>query len=577
MARLSLSSVALVTRVAGQLRWDKLLIAPSLDRPVEPTPGRTFLLTATALWLLLVGPFVVLLDQHHYSLLRPEIALAFGIAAALAIVAAGLARRPILHVLAIACAFGMAMDAQFDALDEVELTVVIAVATGVGWMLRRHLATIVALAGVTFLVSTVILARPAEPDMPSLAGGNEARPFVLHVVLDEHVGVRGMPRGLPYDGSAKRMSAFFDRYHFRRFTDAFSEYFWTRYSLSQILNFSNGRYTPGLFRIGDGTRFELVKNEYFSRVAAQGYAVNVFQTSYVDLCSSPRTAVRCETYDFAGLRELQYAQMSWETRFYAVSAAYVRRLAVYDELRRVGRFLRNRASRGQLPDWAAGLVLALPPIFSRFPPEHYAAIATSRTAQRVTAAVSRARRGQYVFAHLMWPHYPYVFRPDCSIRPAAEWTVRTDSDAPRPASNTSDGRAARYVLYLEQLECVYKEMDRLLEAIPAELRGDAVVIVHGDHGSRINITDPDADREHVLKAADFSDAYSTVFAVKGPTIPPGDDPGRVAIGCVLTALVNSGFRSASPDPTCNAGHTVFKVPPEGRELDAEPVAIRYAP
>ena len=56
-------------------------------------------------------------------------------------------------------------------------------------------------------------------------------------------------------------------------------------------------------------------------------------------------------------------------------------------------------------------------------------------------------------------------------------------------------------------------IDQLLAAVPAGLRQDAVVIVHGDHGSRIARNDPTAVERTLFSAADYADLYSTLFAV----------------------------------------------------------------
>ena len=547
------------------------------ERKADTPPARTFVFNAAALWLLLLAPFAVFLDRHQYSLLNPEIAFCFGIAAGLALVVAAAAQRPALRVLAIALAVALAFDAQFDWFGAREQVVAVALVAGVGWVLREHLASIVALTSLTFLVTTVALGRTPQRTEPSLAGGNDKRPFVLHVVLDEHAGFAGLPHGAKYDAPVQRLKSFFDRRGFRRFTDAYSEYFRTRYSFSQMLNFSNGRYTPHLFRIGRDAQFELVENRYFSRVAEQGYSINVFQTTYLDVCPDAHTVAHCESHDFAGIRELQYSQLNWKDRLYAVSGAYLRRLSLYDQLlRRVSRFLRNSADHPSLPGWVANSIRALPPLMRKKPPEHYASIATQVLAERLIAAVSGARRGQYVFAHLMLPHYPYVFLPDCSFRPPSEWNDRTDPDAGR-TSNTPQGREARYLQYLDQLECLYKDLDRLLDAIPKDLQRDAVVILHGDHGSRINIVDPDPNGRRALTSADLRDAYSTLLAVKGPAVPAGEDERRVAIGCVLAAIVESEFTTASPNPMCNPGHTVFKVPRQSQVIAATVEATTYAP
>ena len=82
--------------------------SPPSERPTHL--GTTVAFNKFALWLLLVAPFVVFLDRHHYSLLNAEIALCFGIAAALALVVAVTAQWSVLGVLAISLAFALAID-----------------------------------------------------------------------------------------------------------------------------------------------------------------------------------------------------------------------------------------------------------------------------------------------------------------------------------------------------------------------------------------------------------------------------------------------------------------------------------
>jgi hypothetical protein len=540
--------------------------------------GTKYRSTASALFLLLVTPFVVFLDHHHYPLLNAEIALCFGIAAASALIMALPARWSVLRVLAITLAVALAIDAQFEQLARQEKITAALIFAGVGWVLREHLATIVSLTSLTFLIATIGLGSTPEATTPLLAGGNPARPFVLHVVLDEHVGFAGMPRGARYDASIERLNSFFERYSFRRFNGAYSEYIATRYAFSQMLNFSNGRYTPGLFRrVGQNARFELVENKYFGRLAQQGYSINVFQTTYLNVCADPRNVAHCEAYDFAGIRELQYLQLEWTDRLFAVGTAYLNRLFIYGNLLRVTRMVRTEIAPQWLPAWAMGPIRALPPLVAKVPPEHYAPIATRALTERLITAVSGARRGQYVFAHLMLPHYPYVYLPDCSLRRPAEWNSRTDADAPRGTSNTVKGREERYVQYLDQMQCTYKDLARLLEAIPEELQRDAVVILHGDHGSRINIITPDADNTRRLMPSDLSDGYSTLFAFKGPAVPVGDDGHLVPIGCILAAIVESEFTKAAPGPSCNTEHKVFMLPWRHDVTAASAVAVPYRP
>ena len=106
----------------------------------------------------------------------------------------------------------------------------------------------------------------------------------------------------------------------------------------------------------------------------------------------------------------------------------------------------------------------------------------------------KARPGDFVMAHLLMPHYPYVYGANCELRQPGEWLDRSD-DEPHPgAINTPDSRATRYARYFEQASCVQKKLEQLMMAIPPSLRRDAIVIIHGDHGSRISLVDPHGAR-----------------------------------------------------------------------------------
>jgi hypothetical protein len=57
----------------------------------------------------------------------------------------------------------------------------------------------------------------------------------------------------------------------------------------------------------------------------------------------------------------------------------------------------------------------------------------------------------------------------------------------------------------------------------AGIYDDSIIVVHGDHGSRIAINEPTANNQHVLTTQDLVDGFSTLFAMKLPGKPGGYD------------------------------------------------------
>jgi hypothetical protein len=178
----------------------------------------------------------------------------------------------------------------------------------------------------------------------------------------------------------------------------------------------------------------------------------------------------------------------------------------------------------------------------------------------VAEDLAKAGPGTFVFAHFLLPHYPYVYDANCEQRMESKWLTRSDYDranVPGGIMNVPDGRAERYRVYFPQLHCAQKKIDGLIAAIPPSLRQDAIIIVQGDHGSRISLVDPTSKANVKLAASDYADAFSTLFAVRAPSIERGYDERVTPITCILRSLAESDFRSTSGVDGCSSPNIVF--------------------
>ena len=81
---------------------------------------------------------------------------------------------------------------------------------------------------------------------------------------------------------------------------------------------------------------------------------------------------------------------------------------------------------------------------------------------------------------------------------------------------------------------------------------DALIIVHGDHGSRINLIDPSIDVVDRMVDSDFLDAFSTLFAIRAPGIEPGYDLSTRSIQELVANWVAADF-NALPNPVDDEG------------------------
>jgi hypothetical protein len=519
------------------------------------TGVRRVLRAAIGPFLILVTPFVVFLQYQGYRLLAPDVMVILLIMAGLALVAgAAAALSPAIEAMVLAGLLTLFVDIQFDPpKGTIGSAATFLVLTCGLWLLRQHGPGIVRLMMATVLASSFILPHSSVVAMEPMpfqsrdqqASGRETLPLILHLIVDEHIGFEGMPAGLTPAAFVRDARSFFERHGFLLFGRAYSEY-WNSYrSIGHLVNLQPGSYSPQLLEPGTRTTWAVTRNAYFNRIAQLGYAIRVYQSDYLDLCADRTSAARCQTYAATSLQPLQAVPLRASEKARVVASMYLNQTNLY----LVARDVYKRARRQVAP------TLTLPAW--NWERDRIGPLGSTSALEAVARDLSKAQRGDFIMAHLMMPHHPYVYQANCELRQPAEWLERMDRDAPADVVNTADSRATRYARYFEQARCVYQKLDGLMAAIPPSLRRDAIVIIQGDHGSRISLIEPELPGGSRMSAEDYADSYSTLFAVRSPYLDAGYDKRMAPITCLMRTLVESDFRSVSELETCDARPTVF--------------------
>jgi hypothetical protein len=493
---------------------------------------------------LIFTPFINFVNYNDYSYTAPEIWICLAGLAAIAFLCglAGIVGGWPVRVVLTAGLLVLWVDLQSDWWDEsnpwreLQVMGVFVLALLLSFAMRRHLSRIVTAVFATMLGATVVLAAvhgPVSPDSDTATAdppratatepGAPARPqlpILVHLILDEHIGVEGISDDVPHGrGMRKFLREFFDMYGFRVFARAYSRYSQTRNSLPNLVNFSSqpveGALTSG------AEPYVLLSNRYFELLSRAGYKIHVYQIDYIDFCASARDSiVNCATRESTGITEMESVDMPVSDK---VTLIY-QRFADLSALKAAAeaRYIRIRKGLGSvgwiLPEWwLKG---------SRPGPFKDLALFAD-----ITAQVAQASPGHMFFVHLLLPHSPYALDAMCDFRPVQEWELPKD---PEPMPNDGESRARRYELYFEQMRCLYRKLeDMFQEWQKAGIFDRLVLIVHGDHGSRISQRTPHANNQHKLSHADYLDGFSTLFAVKGPGHPPGYDRRVAAIEQLL--------------------------------------------
>jgi len=519
--------------------------------------GQRARLDVIASMLLLGAPFLVFLRHYGYRLSQPEalICLAvlgvIGLLLGLVAAVGTLARTAVFAGLLTALA-----DVQFDSIDGAwRLLLCFTASAGILWILRQHASRVLAIMAATLVVSTVLMPGPARAAARApLAASSSSRgdlPFVLHIVLDEHIGIGGLA-GSPVPEMAEEIRAFYTGAGFRLFPRAYSEHFATVRSLSSAFNFSVQHRVADEDLFGAASakdqwaldaadvKWAVRRNAYLAAVVQRGYAVYVHQSNHLDLCGDT-SGIVCDTYSYSEIAVLEEAPLPAVEKARIIAGVYLSRTNLQEEVRQHYAALRARvAFAGRvLPAWEPQPVRVGP-------------LTSMSVLRNLVAEVGKAGAGQYLLAHVLIPHSPYVYDADCGVLPSRQWMDRVASDG----SNTAEERVARYRAYARQLQCTYSVLGAVLDAIPFPLRDRAIVIVHGDHGSRITTTDPLSGRAARLVPSDYADSFSTLFAVRGPGLAAGSDERQFPLTCLLEALSTSAFQTID-DAGCPTVPTVF--------------------
>jgi hypothetical protein len=490
----------------------------------------TTLMTSLAL-----SPVIIFLRFHGYRSILGELALILLVASAAAMVAMATRHRPLIRAALVASLTTWFVDLGFDVDLPVPgigpMKLVAAVFVGSVYLLWRHPA-ITARLGSVMAITVLGTSLLTPPDSNVTEAGQARRAtsgrLLIHIILDEHLGIAGL-QSQPADlDVASEVRGTFERSGFRVFGGAYSQEMWTLKSISRLFNPTTGSNavaaTTGPFE------YELTTNEYFDRLVRDGYALHVLQSVYFNFCPSSVAAV-CHSLDHRKLGTEEFERLPVARRIEIMGALFA----------------------AQSETWARGsrlLGISLGPTAG----VELSPMGAIDTLDRLAARVSRATAGEAYFAHVGAPHAPYAYDRECRIRPIAEWLGRTDDTLLRPRINTAAGRLVRYKLYIDQVRCVGRRVEQIVAAVPADLARDAVIIVQGDHGSRITEHNPDQPLSHI---SDFVDVYSTLFAVRAPGIRPGYQPDQVSLSCIFQGLLSVGFSRSPELSRCSPSEPVY--------------------
>lgn len=422
------------------------------------------------------------------------------------------------------------------------------------WILHLHASKVlIAIFGVMFAFSFLSPVFPQVREYPAAQQPNADQtndlPVYVHIILDGHIGIENLDDSFDKQRKLKQSAKklFIDN-GFRLFGRAYSEYFTTDNSLSAMFNKYSG-VNPTKFYVHNNSRNTntLLENKYLRNLFLRGYNIRVYQSSWFNFCDSATDIIeKCFTYNSHGLSSRALAQLNTTEKLGLIFSQLWRNSFVKWGLHSTYAVTEVIAKNigAELPHWAFEPVKTVGPI------------AVLPVFDQLIADVASAPNGTMYLAHLLIPHSPYTVDRGCGIRRPLMQGKRAWSFKPLTGDrrNTERSRTEGYGEYFDQVGCSHAKIGELISAMQSTGVFDrSIIIIHGDHGSRIGQFWPKMRNKDKFSKQDYFDGFSTLFAVKAPHIDPGYD----SLMLPIERLLRTTLGDEATDPENIEDHFVY--------------------
>lgn len=523
--------------------------APQPREPAQHGRWLDFSVWLVALW----AGFFNLINYHQYPLFRLECTLVLLGLAAIAWLMSALrkAAGPRLAFLMSALFLAIVIDLS----TSIDLGWFYALWGGlaiIAWFAERALLKLsLAAFSSVFLFQFVALAtgigapeRPAnyakrlqDPERPATD-----RPAIVHLVLDSYLGLDGMGLGPEYYTRLRaEQVAFFTARGFQVYPGTYSRHVKTVNSLPQLFSYGEAPLATTDRNLQYAVADEL---PYFMDLDRRGYRTSVVAPTYLDFCVNQPLSY-CRKFERSALPALLESELSAVDRAKVMGFTLLQLAGLPS---RTAETLQLRAN-----DWL-GTEGRRPYNRAKLLP-----LASMYELDRFTTELSNLERGEARVIHLLLPHDPYILDAQCRARPEPDWLDEHGPGAPE----------AREKAYADQVRCLQKKLGAMLDALDRTPAGrEAIVLLHGDHGSRISPIAPYLGGPTLTKR-ELLMSYSAFFGIRVPGEAPGEVGGIHALDELMSDFRTRDFKSAPRPPQTRPSVLLMDarwVPQERRPL-----------
>jgi len=349
-------------------------------------------------------------------------------------------------------------------------------------------------------------------------------------------GFRKIWRGGPQ--LRKELISFYVKNGFRLYGNAYSHYSITLNSVPSLFNFDADIKVDKSYarEIATDYEYELLKNIYFEKMSALGYRIKVYQSTYLDYCQEKYRIASCYTYHLFSTQFLEDLSISLDSKIWVLLNSYLVRSDFFKIVKNgywhSTNFIRQRF----------GYELPFP---WKWDGLRTSTFSMGKTLRMLKDDIQSSSEGTLFFAHLMIPHDPYIYDSNCQVykNPISEWSLRVDPEF-NNKRNSISSQVKKYKMYFQQVKCLNKQLRGFFDALRSfKIYDKATIIIHGDHGARIQILRPTYVNRDGLTPEDILDSFSTLFAYKFPGDKAGYDLRVLSLNQIFSQVAGKIFNN----------------------------------
>ncbi len=470
------------------------------------------LIDVLAFFLLIITHIILLFKSHNYPLLS-NVFIIFTLTFLIISFLSGLllklaSLRPFLFVTLRCIVFILGVTFLISRTSNLTFLQSSFIAIPTVILLRDKINSIIIISTVSIILSSfIIIAEKVYPDYlfkndfvkTPKESSQKSSPF-FHLIFDEAMGISAFSKESSTAITTKdELIRVLTKHSLTIIKNAYSSSMWTQNSLSHVVNLAD-KYNA----VQEYPSFSFESNALFETIHKHGYQINVFQSSYLDFCSSMKAIVRnCYSYP---IHSLSYF-IDNDLDKLALVAPYALKQLDINQLSAVPKSLG----------------------FTSRIPIHLGSLAEKSTTEALIKQYQLDSGGnQYYFVHFLYPHHDFFQTGECKTKPNFdEWGDIGPFSKSSKDNNliriSSQQREKAYQAYYSQYKCFIKKLDALLTDIFKHYP-DASIIIHGDHSSRIStkhINDGLKSNFELLNKQNLLDLYPTLLAFKDQNNEPG--------------------------------------------------------